>query len=269
MLRPMTIPHYRTPSAVPPGAGLGVKPRQAPTLLRDPAGPAFLEIEADESWGDGGTPHVWLTALRERFALSLNDTRLTIGGAAPLDQAHLARLQQLIARYQPGLFSAHLATPAVDAPALTRVVRQVEQMQRMLGTRMLLRRPFPGPEAATMAADETAFLAEIVAETGCGLVLDIGISRDATAAERFDARTRLDAFPMAAVGQIRLSGLGGNTLGRQAVWALYGQAVRRAGPVPTLIAGDDATAFTTLAGEARRAESVIAGAWRPALRRAA
>ena len=45
---------------------------------------------------------------------------------------------------------------------------------------------------------------------------------------------------------------------RDSVWALYGEAIRRLGPTPTLIEWDnDVPAWPTLFGEARRAERTI------------
>jgi len=55
-----------------------------------------------------------LEALRARYPLSLHGVGLSIGGPRPLDRAHLARLAGLNRRYEPGLFSEHLAWSSHD-----------------------------------------------------------------------------------------------------------------------------------------------------------
>ena len=48
-------------------------------------------------------------ASAKSFPLSLHGVGLSIGGAGPLCKEHLRRLKRLIERYEPALFSEHLA----------------------------------------------------------------------------------------------------------------------------------------------------------------
>ncbi len=51
---------------------------------------------------------------------------------------------------------------------------------------------------------------------------------------------------------------------REAVWALYAEAIRRLGPTPTLVEWDnDLPAWPELLAEARRAERAMAAALAP------
>jgi len=72
---------------------------------------------------------------------------LSIGGAGPLDQAHLARLRLLCDRYQPESFSEHLAWSShgteylndllplpCTSETLDRVCAHVDQVQGVLGS---------------------------------------------------------------------------------------------------------------------------------------
>ena len=54
------------------------------------------------------------SAIRADYPLSVHGVGLSIGGVAPLDREHLARLKHLIAIYQPALFSEHLAWSSHD-----------------------------------------------------------------------------------------------------------------------------------------------------------
>ena len=64
--------------------------------------------------GAGGPPHHLLTRIRADYPISMHGVGLSIGGVQPLDRNHLARLKALIDRYQPGLFSEHLAWSTHD-----------------------------------------------------------------------------------------------------------------------------------------------------------
>jgi uncharacterized protein (UPF0276 family) len=90
----------------------------------------------------------------------------------------------------------------------------------------------------------------------------------------WDASYYLAALPPDAIGEIHLAGhavkhMGARTLlsddhgspVSEAVWELYGEALARFGPVPTLIEWDtNIPAFDVLLGEAARAQRAIQAA---------
>jgi uncharacterized protein (UPF0276 family) len=281
----MSIPTYRAASKIPPRAGVGLKPEHADEITRNARGVGFFEVHAENYMGEGGAPHGLLSAIRDRFPLSLHGVGLSIGGDRPLCREHLARLQRLVALYRPGLFSEHLAWSShdevflndllpvsYDEATLARVASHIDQVQKVLGVRMLLENPstYVAFESATMS--EIEFLSEVVARTGCGLLLDVNNVHVSAANNGFDPFDYLDQFPIAAVGEIHL---GGHAVESDAdgapllidshadpvadpVWALYEHAIERAGPVPTLIEWDnDVPDYAVLAGEAARADAVI------------
>jgi len=279
MLRPMSPPTYHT-SRVPPRAGVALKGEHAADILEDARGVAFFEVNAENDIGDGDATHALLSRIRERLPLSLHGVGLSIGGAKPLCRQHLAHLQRLVALYRPGLFSAQLAwstqsdVPQNNLPplpynetTLTRVVAHVDQVQKVLGVQMLLANPSTHFAFEGLAMSEAEFLSEVVARTGCGLLLDLDNVQASAARNRFDPVTYLDNFPVAAVAEIRLCGQtitrdAGGAMGADpvadSVWALYEFAIERTGPVPTLIQWDkDVPAYPVLAEEAARADRVM------------
>ncbi|GAB4070603.1 DUF692 domain-containing protein [Ancylobacter sonchi] len=272
---------------LPAGAGVGFKPEHFDAILADPAVPiAFLEVHAENYMGAGGRPHAQLAALRERFALSLHGVGLSIGGEAPLDRAHLARLKALIERYRPESFSEHLAwsshggaffgdlLPLPYTPAtLRRVGDHIAEVQDTLGRRMLLENPSTYVRFEESTIGEVDFLGRLVARTGCGLLLDINNVFVSAVNHGTDARAYLADFPLEAVGEIHLGGHdediddSGAPLLIDAhgspvadpVWALFTEVIARTDPLPSLIEWDnDVPAWPVLCAEAARAGAVLA-----------
>lgn len=174
----------------PASAGTSLKPQHYSQILSEasPQGSAadFFEVHAENYFGDGGAPHRYLTAIRERFALSIHGIGLSIGGAGPLDRDHLAHLRALVDRYEPALVSEHLAWCENDgtyfndllpvtltSEALDIVCRHVDQTQETLGRRILIENPSNYLAFEESDIPETAFLSAMARRTGCGLLLDI------------------------------------------------------------------------------------------------
>lgn len=271
-------------SRLPAGIGVGFKPEHYEALMGEAAGIAFLEVHAENYMGEGGIPHVRLSELRERFALSIHGVGLSIGGAGPLDADHLDRLTKLCDRYKPESFSEHLAWSShggaflndlLPLPYNTETLRivsgHIHTVQERLGRQMLLENPSTYLGFAGSTWSETDFLAEVVRRTGCGLLLDVNNVFVSATNERTDARSYLAAFPVEAVREIHLGGHDTEQLSSgpllidahgspvaDPVWALFAELVGRTGPVPSLIEWDnDVPDFSVLEAEAKRARGIL------------
>ena len=80
-------------TALPPRAGLGLKPEHYRTILDSRPDVGFFEVHAENYMGAGGPPHRFLEAIAAEYPLSLHGVGLSIGGEGDLDPAHLKRLQ--------------------------------------------------------------------------------------------------------------------------------------------------------------------------------
>jgi len=275
----------RVDGPVPARAGIGLKPQHYRDILDSVPDLGFFEVHAENYMGAGGPPHRWLEAIRARYPLSLHGVAMSIGAARPLDDDHLARFRDLVRRYEPGLVSEHLAWSTHDtgfindllplpytAETLARVCEHVDALQAAIGRRVLIENPSTYVRFAESEMAEVDFLAQMVRRTGCGLLLDVNNVAVSAANHDFDAGSYLEAFPLAAVGQIHLAGHavtvdgdGGPLLidahGSPVtgdVWALYADVVRRCGPLPTLIEWDnDVPSWPVLLGEAAQADAVL------------
>lgn len=276
------------PATLPPRAGVGLKaPHYRMILERRPA-IGFFEVHAENYMGAGGPPHRYLTAIREHYPLSLHGVGLSIGAVRPLDRRHLSRLRKLLDRYQPALFSEHLAWSShgsvflddllplpYTTETLRRVVSHIDQTQETLGRQLLLENPSTYIGFAESSYAEWDFIAEIVRRCGCALLLDVNNLYISCTNQRWDPERYLAHYPLAHVREIHLAGHQFRrddrgrpllidthdrpTAGR--VWRLYAQVIARVGPIPTLIEWDaHVPAWPVLASEARRADAVLLGA---------
>ena len=268
---------------LPAAAGIGFKPEHFAAIRASRPELGFIEVHAENYMGAGGPPHRMLETLRADFSLSIHGVGLSIGGAG-LDLAHLERLRALMDRYQPESFSEHLAwsshgiflndlLPLPYTPETLRLVcDHVDQVQEVLGRRMLLENPSTYLAFAETAMTETDFLIDIARRTGCGLLLDVNNVYVSGINQNYDPEGYLDAFPLHAVGEIHLGGHAEDQddHGRRLlidshgaevvdpVWALYAHVIAKGGPRPTLIEWDnDVPDWPVLATEATRALRVM------------
>lgn len=272
-------------SALPRAGGVGLKPEHFRTILDTRPAIGFFEIHAENYMVAGGPFHHYLERIRADYALSIHGVGLSIGGAGPLDEAHLDRLAVLLDRYQPESFSEHLAwsshndiffndlLPApYDATTLTRVCEHIDRVQERLRRRMLLENPATYVEFTASTLAEADFIADVVKRTGCGLLLDVNNIYVSCVNHGRAASAYLRALPLAATGEIHLAGFAedvdaaGDRLLIDShgaavaddVWDLYAEALGHVGPVATLIERDnDIPAFPVLLAEARHAEAMM------------
>ncbi|MEM9147106.1 MAG: DUF692 domain-containing protein [Pseudomonadota bacterium] len=271
---------------IPARAGVGLKPAHVGDILDRPGQVAWFEIHAENYMGAGGRPHHDLARVREHHPISLHGVGLSIGSEGPLDRAHLARLKAVADRCDPGLFSEHLAWSTHDGvyfndllplpytPAtLERVADHIDEVQSVMGRRMLLENPSRYLDFDTATMSELDFLGELTRRTGCGLLLDVNNVFISATNMGFSPEAYIDAFPLAAVGEIHLAGHAqdqdddGSTLlidthdrpVASRVWTLYERVLARTGSLPTLIEWDsDVPEWPALASEAARADARLA-----------
>ncbi|MBI1220391.1 MAG: DUF692 family protein [Rhodobacteraceae bacterium] len=278
------------PVTVPARGGVGLKAQHYRTILDTRPDIGFFEVHAENYMGAGGPPHRYLTAVRERYPLSLHGVGLSIGADRPLDRNHLDRLAALIDRYEPGLFSEHLAWSSHDSgylddllpvpytdETLGRVCDHIDEIQEALGRQMLLENPSTYLAFTESTYAEIDFIAEVVRRTGCGLLLDVNNVFVASTNQLWDPVQYIERYPLPHVREIHL---GGHTpeqdeKGRpllidthdrpveDVVWHLYAHAVELIGPIATLIEWDaDVPEWDRLHAEAVQAEAVMAACCR-------
>jgi uncharacterized protein (UPF0276 family) len=124
-------------------------------------------------------------------------------------------------------------------------------MQSLLGRRVAIENPTHYVDIVGHSFSETDFLRELVARTGCALLLDLNNVWISARNLHTEPAAYLAAYPLASVAEIHLAGytadpqLGESLLidshdqpVSEAVWALHRQVLAVTGPIPTLIERD-------------------------------
>ncbi|KWF26949.1 hypothetical protein WL88_15295 [Burkholderia diffusa] len=276
--------HCMMPRPVPARAGVGLRFRHHQDAIDQRPAVAWFEVHTENYMGGGATSQC-LEAIRRDYPLSLHGVGLSLGSADGLDATHLARVRAAVRRFEPDLVSEHMSWSAVDGTyladllplpmteeALDVMCRHVDQVQTALGRIILIENPSTYLRYAHSTIPEWEFLSEVARRTGCGVLCDINNIHVSACNHGWDPQTYLAALPAAAIGEIHLAGHcvrqleNGRTLriddhgSRVApeVWALYRDALRFFGAVPTLIEWDtDVPPLETLMQEAAIAESML------------
>ncbi|MGP8095988.1 MAG: DUF692 domain-containing protein, partial [Steroidobacteraceae bacterium] len=154
--------------------------------------------------------------------------------------------------------------------ALRHAAARIAEVQDYLGRQILIENVSSYVRLGASPLTEWQFVAGVAAESGCGILLDINNIYVAAHNFGFECLEYLAGIPRGAVQEMHLAGhsrieLQGepvlvDTHGApvcEAVWALYGAALERFGPVPTLIEWDtDIPALAVLQQQAGKADAL-------------
>jgi uncharacterized protein len=243
------------------GFGLGLRVDHYEAVLADRPPVDWFEVLTENYLVPGGKPLNYLMRIRERYPLALHGVSLSIGSTAPLNREYLRQVKALAARVEPEWVSDHLCWTGVAGrnthdllplpytrEAVDHVVARVRTVQDVLERRILLENVSSYVAFRDSPLTEWGFLAEIAARADCLILLDVNNIYVSSVNHEFDPLEYLAGVPPARVQQIHLAGHEdhGDYLVdthdhpvRDAVWELYASAVRRLGPVSTMIERDD------------------------------
>ncbi len=265
------------------GVGVGLRRPHYTHVLDTRPAMDWFEVIAENFMVDGGRPLAVLEAVRANYPIVLHGVSLSVGSTAPLNHDHLRRLAELARRFAPAWISDHLCWTGVGGRNLhdllplpytddtvTHVARRIRDTQDMLERHILIENVSSYLSYTHSTLTEWEFLAAVAETADCGILLDINNIFVSAFNHRFDARRYIDAIPIERVVQFHLAGHsdhGAYLLDthdhpiRAEVWDLYEYAVRRFGPVATLIERDDnIPEFEELQAEANEARHRSASA---------
>ncbi|MGH8584246.1 MAG: MNIO family bufferin maturase [Gammaproteobacteria bacterium] len=261
------------------GFGLGLRKEHYDAVLETRPALEWFEVVTENYLVDGGKPLDYLERVRHDYPLVLHGVSLSIGGTDPLDVDYLGRVKSLAGRIAPAWISDHLCWTGVKpvnlhdllplpytGEAVRHVAGRVRAVQDFLGRRILLENvsSYLGYRSSEM--QEWEFLTAVAEAADCLILLDINNIYVSACNHEFDPVEYLDGVPIERVQQFHLAGHRNTGALRidthdepvpDPVWTLYRQALRRFGPVSTMIERDDKIPpFAELYAELDQARSI-------------
>lgn len=244
----------------------------------------WLEVHSENYFGDGGPPIHYLLQIRRDYPVSLHGVGLSLGSSDPLNRDHLAHLNQLINKVEPGLVSEHLSWSSIDGvyfndllplpyteEALKQFCERVNQVQDNLRRRIIIENPSSYFSYRHSIIPEWEFLTEITLRTGAGLLLDVNNVFVSAFNLNFDPHRYLASIPGEQVAEIHLAGHCEKKFSdgilliddhasqvSEAVWDLYAYTLDLIGCKPTLIEWDsDLPTLEKLLSESTTAQKYL------------
>ncbi len=269
--------------------GIGLRSAHYDFILRERPDVAWFEVLSDNYMNTRGRPLAFLDRVASRYPVALHGVGLSIGSTDPLDMVYLAALRALRERTGARSVSDHIAWTGVGGKfghdlypvpfteeCLRHMARRVCQVQDYLEAPLLLENPSTYLQFDGSTSSEVEFIAALVAETGCGLLLDVNNLFVNAFNHGFDAHACLRSLPLERVMQLHLAGHDAvTTAGARGpevtvlidthdrpvttgVWELFEEAVRLGARAPVLIEWDaDIPPFAELEAQARLAQGRI------------
>lgn len=279
-----SITSLRAPGLIPARAGVGLRFRHHQMVIDEKPKVAWFEVHTENYMGGGSTPD-YLDSIRRDYPVSLHGVGLSLGSAEGLDTEHLKRIRAVVDRAEPGLVSEHLSWSISDGTyladllplplteeALDIVCNHVDQTQTYLHRRIAIENPSSYLRFCHSTIPEWEFMAEVARRTGCGILCDVNNIYVSASNHSWDAVAYLDGLPPAAIAEIHLAGHSVRQIDKgqvlhiddhgsrvaPVVWRLFEQALKRFGPVPTLIEWDtDVPPIEVLMEEAATADAAM------------
>jgi uncharacterized protein (UPF0276 family) len=261
------------------GFGLGLRTKHYAHIVKHRPKIDFFEIISENYMVAGGRPLHFLDQIREHYPMVMHGVSLSIGSADDLDAHYVGELKKLVARVNPHWVSDHLCWTGIggknahdllplpyNEEALKHVVSKIRQFQDAVEKPFLIENVSSYLDYTHSTMTEWDFLANVVTEADCGILLDVNNIYVSSVNHGFDPMDYLRAIPKGRVAQIHMAGHSNKKTHLldthdhpvcEGVWNLYAEALQLFGPITTMIERDDRIpAFTVLEKELNRARTM-------------
>ncbi len=243
------------------GYGLGLRPSHYTDILAQRPAVDWFEALTENYLVPGGKPLYFLEQVRAHYPVVLHGVSLSIGASTPLNTDYLKQVMALAERIDAAWISDHLCWTGENGinlhdlmplpyteETLRHVAARVSQAQDILGRQLLLENVSSYVTYRDSQLTEWEFLSAIAEAADCLILLDINNIHVSAFNHGFDPHDYLNGIPVSRVRQFHLAGHqnhGDYIIDTHdqpvidAVWELYAAALRRFGPVSTMIERDD------------------------------
>lgn len=243
------------------GVGIGLRVPHYRHILEKKPVVDWFEIISENFMVDGGRPLEVLEAILEQYRVVQHGVSLYFGSADPLNREHLKKLKRLVHRTRTPWLSDHLCWGSVDGsyshdllpmPYTLAVAKhtaeKIRQARDFLEVPICVENVSSYAEFHQSEMTEWEFLAEVVEQADCGILLDVNNIYVSSQNHGFDPFDYIRGVQAERVGQIHIAG---HSRYRKfildthdhpvpdPVWDLYAEVIRRCGHTATLLEWDD------------------------------
>ena len=250
-------------SAKPPflGFGLGLRAKHYQDILASKPAVDWFEVLSENYMVPGGQALNILDRIRADYPVVMHGVSLSIASTAPLNTEYLQDLKTLAKRVQPKWISDHLCWTGVHGrnlhdllpipyteEALDHVVERVKRVQDFLGRQIVLENVSSYVSFKDSEMAEWEFLSELSSRADCWLLFDVNNVYVSAFNHGYDPKKFIEGIPLDRVIQFHVAGhehMDTHIIDThdapvcEDVWELYRIALKRFGPISTMIERDD------------------------------
>lgn len=261
------------------GIGLGLRPVHYSHWLENETDGLWCEAISENYMFSDGRPIAVLEKIRESRSVALHGVSMSIGSNRKNRDLYLKSLERLVERIDPWIVTDHFCWTGSEShnafdllpipftsEAISAVVESIDIVQTYLRRRIYFENVSAYVGFRCSQLSEIEFINEVVARSGCGLLLDVNNVFVNAHNFGFDPYAYIDRVVPSTVGEIHLAGhsVVDNFLFdthdgpvNDGVWDLYRYALAHVGQVPTLVEWDEAIPEFNVLNEQRIAAQKI------------
>jgi len=262
------------------GVGIGLRIPHYHHILENKPVCDWFEIISENFMVDGGRPLYVLDQILEQYRVVQHGVSMYFGSVEPLNREHLRRLKKLVQRTKTPWLSDHLCWGSVDGTyshdllpmpytfeAAKKTAQKIREARDFLEVPVVVENVSSYAEFHASEMSEWQFLAEVVEDADCGILLDVNNIYVSSQNHSFDPFEYVKNVPHQRVAQIHVAGHSKyekyildthDHAVIDPVWQLYARAIELVGPTATLLEWDDhIPSFDEVHNEALKAKQFV------------
>lgn len=242
------------------GAGLGYRKELSKEFTLHRAEIDVVEILADQWFGYDNPRR--LREVADEFSTVTHGVGMSLAGAGRIPSDYLAEIRKvteacgssyysehLAMTHVPGADSGHLCPPVISEESLRVCIRNVDQVQEALGIPLAVENITYSFSLGAGHVEAASFFTELMAATGCFMLLDVANLYINSKNHSFDPLAYLDQLPTDRIVHVHLAGglvtstgqhidSHSETIGEE-IWRLAAAAAERCNPSAVIVERDD------------------------------
>ncbi|MHB1947651.1 MAG: MNIO family bufferin maturase [Gammaproteobacteria bacterium] len=262
------------------GVGIGLRSRHYTYIETEQPQVPWFEILSDNYLNLSGPSLHHLEKICASYPVTLHGVGMSLGSTDPLNVDYLKKLAALIKLTQPQLVSDHLCWTVLSGryfhellplpyttEVVTHVANRIKQVQDFLGKQIMIENVSSYLQFSHSSLKEWEFLNAIAEEADCLILLDINNIYVSAYNNHFLTADYLNGVNPKRIAQFHLAGYcdygtylldtHGDAI-QAPVWELFADALKRFGPIPTVIERDNnIPEFQVLFQEAKQAQMIM------------